>query len=133
VSEQVGPPELITYDPNVPQCGCNCHNLELGCAHADIDHAGNYWPGQDVRDWIDNPRYVDRREIQHAMSACSSCKPLHALAFSSDPMKAWELEKNAAPAPKIERAKRGGPHGQCEPGCRFCKNHDSVFDEHHKK
>jgi hypothetical protein len=122
-------------DDTLPQCGCQCHNRELGNVLAELDTDGHFCPQIDAAEpafWADMPRYVDRRDEAEAVLACAGCRHLHALAFSSDAARIWQGEQRgpvatppATPAPKL-----GGPQGRCEPDCRFCKNRDSIREDH---
>lgn len=129
---------ILSYAPNpdLPQCSCSCHNRELANVLAEIDVEGFHMPSREPGEpafWRGQPRWVDRRDESEAALACKACKPLHALAYSTDPNKAWAEEQHRAHQHKPRSTKKGGPQGQCEPDCPYCLRHDSIHEDHKKK
>lgn len=131
------PAQSYAPNPAIPQCSCQCHNREVANVVAELDVDGHYHPEGpgEAEFWRGSPRFVDRRDEVEAAFACTSCKGLHALAYSSDPAKAWEDERRARalphpPAEPVERSNKGGPQGQCEPGCPYCRQLDSIKEDH---
>lgn len=110
-------------------CDCQCHNQGLGNEHGGTDYNGapRSYRELEAGFWRKHPPYVLKHDPVEAAIACSKCQHEHATALSSDP---W---RHTTVSTSTEAPKKYGPQGRCEPDCPFCRQLDSVAEDHKKK